>query len=262
MDKIGLIPAAGNATRLGSLPFSKELLPIGFYKGVKESKLKVVSTSLLEKLRQAGVRKVYTIIREGKWDILKYYRDGSKIGVQLAYLIAAYPFGVPYTLDQAYPFVKTSKIFVGFPDILFEPENAFTLADEAFGERGANIVLGLYPVKDKNQIQKCDMVKFNKHGLISQIIVKPETTDLKFSWIFSIWKPDFTLFMHEYLKNDLAKRQKNPNQAEIHLGHVIQAAIKNGFSVIGHPFPDHDFIDVGTPDSLVQALKDCFSDDI
>ena len=28
-DVIGLIPAAGRATRLGHLPFSKELLPIG-----------------------------------------------------------------------------------------------------------------------------------------------------------------------------------------------------------------------------------------
>jgi glucose-1-phosphate thymidylyltransferase len=262
MEKIGLIPAAGTASRLGSLPFSKELLPIGFNEGKKDSGLKAVSTYLLEKFHQAGVRKVYTVIRKGKWDILNYYGDGSKIGVHLAYLIAAHSFGVPYTLDQVYPFVKTSKIFVGFPDILFEPENAFSLADAALGKRGADIILGLYPVKDKNQKQKCDMVQFNKHGRISKIIVKPESTDLEFNWIFSIWKPTFTVFMHRYLKYDLAKRQKKPNQAEIHLGHVIQAAIENGFSVVGHPFPDYHFIDVGTADNLAQAIKDSFSDDI
>lgn len=262
MEKIGLIPAAGIASRLGSLAFSKELLPVGFNKGKKESELKAVSTYLLEKFHQAGVRKVYTVIRKGKWDILNYYGDGSKIGVQLAYLIMVHPFGVPYTLDQAYPFVKTSKIFLGFPDILFEPENAFTLADAALGKRGADLILGLYPVKDKSQMQKCDMVQFNKHGRITQIIVKPETTDLKFSWIFAIWKPDFTLFMHEYLKYDLAKRQKKPNQAEIHVGHVIQAAIENGFSVFGHLFTDFHFIDVGTPENFAQVLKDYFSDAI
>ena len=112
MEKIGLIPAAGIAKRLGSLAFSKELLPVGFNAGNKESGLKVVSTYLLEKFHQAGVKKVYIVIRKGKWDILNHYGDGSEIGIQLAYLIMAHPFGVPYTLDQAYSFVKTSKVFL------------------------------------------------------------------------------------------------------------------------------------------------------
>ena len=262
MEKIGLIPAAGTAKRLGSLAFSKELLPIGFNAGKKESGLKAVSTYLLEKFHQAGVKKVYTVIRKGKWDILNYYGDGSAIGVQLAYLIMDHSYGVPYTLDQAYPFVKTSKVFLGFPDVLFEPENAFTLADAALRQKSADLMLGLYPVKDKRQMQKSDMVQFETHGRITQIIVKPDKTDLKFSWIFAIWKPDFTIFMHDYLKHDLAKRQKNSNQVEIHFGHVIQAAIENGFSVFGHFFNDFHFIDVGNPDDLAQALRDYFSDTI
>jgi glucose-1-phosphate thymidylyltransferase len=260
VEKIGLIPAAGIARRLGPLSFSKELLPVGFNEGRTESGLKAVSTYLLEKYHQAGVRKVYMVIRKGKWDILDYYGDGSKIGVQLSYLITASPYGVPYTLDQAYPFVKAAKIFVGFPDILFGPENAFASADAALGLMNADLILGIYPVKDDNQKQKCDMVQFNKQGRISRIIVKPEKTDLQFSWIFAVWRPEFTLFMHEYLKFDLVKRLKKPDQSEIHLGHVIQAAIENGFSVYGHLFPDFHFIDVGTPDNLAQALKNNFSD--
>jgi glucose-1-phosphate thymidylyltransferase len=258
VEKIGLIPAAGIAKRLGSLAFSKELLPIGFKAGRKEPGLKAVSTYLLEKFYQAGINKVYTVVRKGKWDILNYYGDGREIGIPLAYLIMAYPFGVPYTLDQAYPFVKTSKVFLGFPDILFEPENAFTEADAALGQNCADLTLGLYPVSDKRQIQKSDMVQFETDGRITQIIVKPETTDLKFSWVFAIWKPDFTLFMHDYLKHDLAKRQKNSNQAEIHLGHVIQAAIESGLSVFGHLFADFNFIDVGNPENLAEALKKFF----
>ena len=258
MEKIGLIPAAGIAKRLGSLAFSKELLPISFSARKKEPGLKAVSTYLLEKFHQAGVKKVYTIIRKGKWDIPNYYGDGSEIGVQMAYLIMAHPFGVPYTVDQAYPFVKTSKIYLGFPDILFKPENSFSLADAAFEQKSADLMLGLYPVKDKMQMQKSDMVQFETNGRITQIIVKPETTDLKFSWTFAIWKPDFTLFMHDYLKHDLAKRQKKLIHAEIHLGHVIQAAIESGFSVFGHLFTDFHFIDVGSPDNLAQALREYF----
>ena len=260
MEKIGLIPAAGIAKRLGSLAFSKELLPISYNAGKKEPKLKVVSTYLLEKFHQAGVKKVYTIIRKGKWDIPNYYGNGSEIGIQLAYLIMAHPYGVPYTLDQAYPFVKTSKVFLGFPDILFEPENAYSVTDAALEQKSADLMLGLYPVKDKRQMQKSDMVQFETNGRITQIIVKPEKTDLKFSWTFAIWKPDFTLFMHDYLKYDLAKREKNSMLAEIHLGHVIQAAIESGFSVFGHLFSDFHFIDVGNPDSLARALREYFAE--
>ena len=159
MEKIGLIPAAGIAKRLGSLAFSKEILPIGFNAGKKEPGLKAVSTYLLEKFHQASVKRVYMVIRKGKWDILNCYGDGSEIGIQLAYLIMAHPFGVPYTLDQAYSFVKTSKVFLGFPDVLFEPENAFTVADAALGQKSADIMLGLYPVKDKRQMQKTDIME-------------------------------------------------------------------------------------------------------
>lgn len=258
MEKIGLIPAAGIAKRLGSLAFSKELLPIGFNAGKQESGVKAVSTYLLEKFHRAGVKKVFTVIRKGKWDIPKYFGDGSEIGIQIAYLIMTHPFGVPYTLDQAYSFVKTSKVFLGFPDLLFEPENAFSVAEAALGEKGADLMLGLYPVQDKRQMQKSDMVDFETDGRITQIIVKPEATDLKFSWTFAIWKPEFTLFMHDYLKHDIAKRQNNSVQAEIHLGHVIQAAIENGFSVFGHLFTNFHYIDVGNPDDLAQALRDYF----
>ncbi len=102
------------------------------------------------------------------------------------------------------------------------------------------------------------MVRFETDGRIKQIFVKPETTELEFCWIFAIWKPDITAFMHDYLKHDIAKRQNNSVQAEIHLGHVIQAAIENGFSVFGHLFTDFHYIDVGNPDDLAQALRDYF----
>ena len=46
--------------------------------------------------------------------------------MNLAYLMLGLPYGVPYTIDQAYNFVKESVIAFGFLDIVFEPENPFT----------------------------------------------------------------------------------------------------------------------------------------
>jgi glucose-1-phosphate thymidylyltransferase len=62
--------------------------------------------------------------------------------MHLAYLMLGVPFGVPFTLDQAYPFVRHATVAFGFPDILFEPEDGFVrLLARRFETRSA--ILGL-----------------------------------------------------------------------------------------------------------------------
>src|SRR5262245_15338842 len=111
-EVVGLVPAAGRATRIAPLPCSKELYPIGFRSvdGGKSTAPKVVSHYLLEKMRLAGITKIYIVLREGKWDIPGYFGDGSMLDMKLAYLMIGSPFGTPYTLDAAYPFLECSII--------------------------------------------------------------------------------------------------------------------------------------------------------
>ena len=79
-ELIGLIPAAGQASRVAPLPCSKELFPIGFHPERREhgGRPKAVAHYLLEKMRLAGVSKVYFVLRTGKWDIPAYFGDGSE----------------------------------------------------------------------------------------------------------------------------------------------------------------------------------------
>jgi len=92
---------------------------LGAGNGAWPTRPKVVCHYLLEKMRNAGVCKAYIILREGKWDIPAYLRDGTIFDMHLAYLMLGVPFGVPYTVDQAYPFVKENLVAFGFPDVLF-----------------------------------------------------------------------------------------------------------------------------------------------
>jgi hypothetical protein len=64
---VGLLPAGGQGTRIGPLPFSKELFPIGFrsHKEGQDLRPKVVSHYLLEKMRLAGIQEVYIVLRPG-----------------------------------------------------------------------------------------------------------------------------------------------------------------------------------------------------
>lgn len=260
MKKIGLIPAAGTADRIAPLPCSKELYPIGFQsigteRGVRP---KVVSQYLLEKMQIADIADAYIVLRKGKWDIPEYFGDGQALNMHLAYLIMNLPFGVPYTVDQAYPYIKDSTVVFGFPDIIFRPDNAFVSLLSRQAESKADVVLGLFPTR---RSQKADMVNLDADGRIREIIIKPDQTELHYAWIIAVWNQVFTRFLHEYLIDlgNESQPQKNdeslPEFQELSIGNVLQAAIDNNLYVEGVPFYEGSFLDIGTPDNLFTAIR-------
>ena len=90
---VGVIAAAGRATRLAPLPCSKELLPIGVHRepAALRGRPKAVSQYLLERMRAAGARRVFFVVRGGKFDIADYYGDGSRLKLSIAYLMMNEP---------------------------------------------------------------------------------------------------------------------------------------------------------------------------
>ena len=56
---------------------------------------KVVCHYLLEKMRLAGITKAYIVLKECKWDIPDYLRDGALVDMQLAYLLRELAFRDP-----------------------------------------------------------------------------------------------------------------------------------------------------------------------
>jgi len=258
-DIVGLVPAAGQASRIAPLPFSKELYPIGFRKvaGVEGLRPKVVSHYLLEKMCLAGARKAYIILRQGKWDIPSYFGDGTIIDMNLGYLMMRLPFGAPYTLDQAYSFVRHAVVVFGFPDIVFEGDDAFVTLLDRLDSTDADVVLGLFPVKSPWTM---DMVELSSNDEVRSIVIKPAATDLEYGWIIAVWTSVFTEFLHEHLLT-LQRRVRNPTtrqpeQSEPSVGHVFQAALHEGLRFQAVRFPDRLFVDIGTPQNLERAVYD------
>jgi glucose-1-phosphate thymidylyltransferase len=259
-EVVGLMPAGGQATRIAPLPCSKELYPVGFRSTGEDHNLrpKVVCHYLLERYRRAGATKTYIILRQGKWDIPTYLGDGDIVGMDLAYLMMGLPFGAPYTLDQAYPFVQEALIVFGFPDIIFRPEDAFIQLLDQQAKSKADIVLGLFLA---DQPHKMDMVALDDDGRVNQIVIKPAQTSLRYTWIIAVWTPTFTQFMHEYLlaaQTDSIQTGTThglSEQKELFVGDVIQAAIEAGLQVEKVFFPDGFYLDIGTPDNLIKAIR-------
>jgi glucose-1-phosphate thymidylyltransferase len=250
---VGLLPAGGRATRIAPLPCSKEIIPIGFHPRESPFGLrpKVAAHYLIEKMQAAGAQKAYFILRDGKWDIPGYFGDGSMVGMPLGYLMMGPPDGVPFTLDQAYPFIGGATVLFGFPDILFQPADAFARMLQRQANTGAELVIGLFPA---HRPDKMDMVELDSSGRVLGVTIKPLQTHLRYTWIIAVWGPCFSDFLHDFV----ALRRKAPAPAlghrELYLGDVIQAAIEEGKRVENVLFQEGIYIDIGTPEDLTMAV--------
>ncbi len=249
---IGLIPAGGQATRIAPLPCSKELFPIGFQRAEEgsSSRPKVVAQYLLEKMRLAGVTRAYIVLRPGKWDIPAYFGDGLFLNMQLAYLMTRSLLGVPYTLDQAYPFVQDAMVAFGFPDILFQPDDAFIQLLSRQRTNDADVLLGMFPT---DLPEKEDLVDSDEKGRVREIVIKPERTHLRNTWGIAVWTPVFTKFLHEYVS---ARQGPSSGSRELTAGDVLQAAIENHLRVDAVLVSKDPYLDIGTPERLFKAVKD------
>ena len=253
-EVIGIIPAGGKASRIAPLPCSKELYPVGFHSVHESGELrpKVVSHYLLEKMRSANITKVFIVLRDGKWDIPAYFGDGKMLDMHIAYLMMDLPYGVPYTLDQAYPFVQDALVALGFPDIIFKRKDAYAKLLAKQAETNAAIVLGLFPA---HQPQKTDMVDIDENGRVRSIDVKPDHSTLSYSWEIAVWNPVFTRYMHDYVlsrQNNCAELLK---KKELFVGDIIHSAIQENIHVESVLFKDDCCLDIGSPEDLLRAVQ-------
>jgi glucose-1-phosphate thymidylyltransferase len=251
-EVIGLIPAGGLGTRIGPLPCSKELYPVGLRQapGQHGFRPKVACHYLLEKMRHAGVTKAYIVLRDGKWDIPAYFKNGAIADMHISYLVLSLPFGTPFTLDEAYPFLRQSVVAFGFPDMIFQPEDAFARLLFQQGSSDSSVLLGLFPTIAP---EKVDMVEIDSNGRVLGIDIKPAVTEHRYTWGIALWRPLFTDFMHEYVNQRKASAATQP---EVSVGNVIQAAIEAGLKVEGLPVSSLPYLDIGTPEGLTLAIKD------
>ena len=253
---IGLVPAAGLGQRISPLPCSKECYPVGFRQIDEKGTVspKVVSHYLLEKMRLAGISKAFVVLREGKWDIPKYFGDGSMLDMNLAYLMMGLPYGAPYTADQAYPFLQNSLVAFGFPDILFGPDDTYCQLLKSQARTKADVVLGVFPAGRPDTM---DMVDMDEDGWVRSLVIKPPHTTLRYAWICAVWTPVFTQYQHEFLKKHLQQiaGATTALKEEISVGQVIQSAIHDGVRGQAVSFPDHGYLDIGTPENLFKAVE-------
>lgn len=248
-ELVGLIPAAGRARRLGALPCSKEILPVGFRETREGPALRVACDCLLELLRDGGVTRAFVVLREEKWDVARYLGAGDAWGLPLAHLCLPDSASLPESVDRAYPFVRGARVALGFPDVQLGPADAVARVAALQGETGADLVLGLLPT---DQPHATDMVEVDAGGRVLLVEVRPERTALRLCWLLAVWGPEFTEHLHRAVA-------EAPRSGELQIGAVVAGAVARGLDVRGVELPGGWFRDLGTPAALTAALREGLS---
>jgi glucose-1-phosphate thymidylyltransferase len=239
MNYVGIIPAAGLASRLGPLGYPKELLPITYVQGEGGHlrPLPVIEASLRQ-LRTADITRCMVVTSERKPELAQYLGSGGAIGLDIAYVQQSKAEGLAAAVALTVPWTRGSASCLLLPDTIVRPLDALKTMREAFESRGADLVLGVFPSERPKELGP---VRFDADGKVTEVQDKPAQTDLANSWGLAIWGDRFSEM--------IAAAPPNAN-----LGLLFHQAAQNGLNVIACWFEDGQFHDVGTPKGLAEAL--------
>lgn len=242
---LAVIPAAGQARRLGRLPCSKEVLPLPAV--VDGAPMLTTGVDFaLKTASSAGAEEAVIVLTPDKSDINAYVGDGRHCGIAVEYVQIASSASCPETVAAAAKTAGDRDILLLFPDILWTPTRlAGSLADRR--EAGAALALALVP---STQGEKVDIVEMRPSGRISGLRVKPGAGAAGLTWTCARWSPEFT----ELLVSELPKMRKTL-EAEPHIGHFVACAIDSGWVVDGCSAAVGRALDIGTPDDYFRAWE-------
>lgn len=247
-ELVGLVPAAGRASRLGEITSSKEILPLP---GEDGGPSRPACHDLLATFARAGVARAFVLLREGKWDIPGRLGDGAEHGLHLAYRVLSPTPGVPFTLAAGFPFVQGADVALGFPDILLHPHDLLLRLRAHHDAGEADCSLALVPC---DRPWASDLVATDATGRVTRLAIKPRDARSGVTWALAIWSPRFTDFFADFVDSH-RQRPEMDDGREIHVGDVFNAAIDRGLHVGFVECDDGRMLDLGTPESLRRASE-------
>nr|BBH91616.1 nucleotidyltransferase [Thermosporothrix sp. COM3] len=243
---VGVLPAAGLGKRLKPYNGLKELLPVGYYPSEKGPVPMVVSQYVMNALRAARVQDLYFVISPQKWEIARFFTNGSRFGMNCCYLFQDEPEGMPGALDSAYPWVRDSVVCMGMPDTIMQPTHCFAQLLEEHRKKAADLTLGIFPTETPQSLAPVHLEPGT--GRVLEIFDKPQTTTYYNTWGVAVWEPSFTELLHHYVSH-----ASRVHGQELLLSNVFLEAIKQNLRVYGTQFEDGTLFDIGTFEGLRYA---------
>jgi dTDP-glucose pyrophosphorylase len=206
-----------------------------------------VAQFVLENLRAAEVKHVVIVINETKHQLIGYFGDGHRFGLEISYVVqeqnglekgSTSP-GLAGALDCGFHLVRGKTVCFGMPDSLMEPREVFRILRQS-AEPGDDAVLALFPTA---RPEKFGMVRLDTQGRAVEIVDKPRQTDLVDMWGCILWRPSFTEHLRECVRSmgisDFAE--------------IMNRGIAKGLKIRGTRLPAGTYRDLGTYEEIMEA---------
>jgi glucose-1-phosphate thymidylyltransferase len=232
----GIVPAAGQGSRMQPLAFSKELLPVGSRRDGDRDRPRAVSEYLVERLVLGGADKLCFVISPGKSDILEYY-GGGVFSASVFYSVQPQASGLCDAIFRALPLIgPDEQVMVGLPDTIWFPEDALSLLPD--GE----LSFLLFPV-DRPQL--FDAVVCGDDWRVREIQVKQPHAQSH--WIWGAFK------MPGAVLRELFALWVERRQQDEYVGTLVNAWLARGGRASGVPSGE-SYVDVGTVQGYREAV--------
>jgi glucose-1-phosphate thymidylyltransferase len=233
---IGIVPAAGRATRLPHRSGSKELVIVGD---------RAIGDYLVHAIASAGADRICIVTAPSKQDIARHF--GSRVGaIPIEYIEQREPTGMSDAIDLAHQQLRGATVLMGMPDTLVDPPDSLAQLLALFNRTNADIALALAPTDEPERLGPVNVAD---EGRVTRIFDKPTVPPHNLVWTVACWNARFTEYLHEYLSSG---RRTHP---EAPLGLIFQSALEDGFDVRALPFPSGRYIDAGTASGLENARQ-------
>jgi glucose-1-phosphate thymidylyltransferase len=232
----GIVPAAGQGSRIQPLAFSKELLPVGSWRDGERERPRAVSEYLVERLVLGGADKVCFVISPGKSDILHYY-GGEAFSARVFYSVQPEPAGLCDAVFRALPLIDPGEqVLVGLPDTIWFPA-------DALAQLPADVLsFLLFPV-DRPEL--FDAVVLEEDHRVRQIQVKdPHATS---RWIWGAFK------MPGAILRELHALWVARDRRDEYIGTLVNAWLEQGGEARGIR-AGTSYVDVGTVRGYREAV--------
>ena len=219
MAIVGVIPAAGHATRLQPLASSKETYPVHG---------RPVMDYLVERMGHGGCSELRVVTRPEKTDVIE---NASAHGATVILERPDTP--AASLLAGIRSLADTDLVLFGFPDSIWEPVDGFRPLVKSV-EAGAEIALGLFRT---SQVERPDVVEIDGAGIVTEIEVASGRPPPHLIWGCAAARAGPLLGLVDY---------DDP-------GDYLRSLAGTG-SIRGVVLSER-YVDVGTPRGLRQALE-------
>ncbi len=240
---IGLLPAAGRGLRFGGSGYDKELFPLLFTDGDQISARPICDLSL-RAIAACGAERCLVIVSPEKAELIRVLAGVER--PHLSFIVQTEPRGLPDVVACAAPWLDDRNVLLALPDTIVLPHDALHRVHCRLVERGADLVLGAFPVDEPERLGP---IEFDADGRVQRVLDKPGNRAIMNSWAIAAWSPRFTRFCVEW-----EQKRRAQSAGERALGHVFQDAVAAGLDVQALYLMDGLFLDIGTPTGLRAAL--------